>query len=256
MFPSERFGAHRIFSLSLLGLVLAGASCGGGGNKADAGPPSGTDGAIDRGGTGGIGGGGGADVGPIGSTPAAQCTGLVSIVCSRLVACDPAVTPMQQANCNKVLNTQIGCDRATSEAFPACIADTQALSCASLFTETGLDLPGSCTAPLNIPLSTAQTKCIDLVAADCTRAFQCGGVAAPTPAQLNACIEDTIFADDGVPCLVATGVGPKYDGCLAELKAAPCAPAPVDGGAPDAGTGNPDAANPVPSCSEAVVFLQ
>lgn len=247
MFPSKHLGApsHRILTLPLLGLLLASASCGGGSSAKPDGSTPGNDTAAmgDRGG----GGSSGGDVGPIGSTPPEQCKGLVAVICSRLLACDATATPQDQTDCSALLNVEFGCDRATSADFPTCLADTRALSCASLFTANGVQLPASCNTPLDIPLSDAQTKCIGLVKAICDRSNTCQGGTA-TAQQLADCSDQLIFGMNGIPCPRVTAVGAKYDMCLAEIKMIMCV-APTDGGAPDAGMAMPDGGpSMIPSC--------
>jgi hypothetical protein len=161
----------------------------------------------------------------------------------RLKSCNVLQMPASfvEANCEKGENVEFGCDRATSTAFPDCVSDVQTVSCASLFPASGLTLPASCDDPLNtIPLSTAQSKCADLAAADCARFFQCIGVT-PTAADMQTCQIDD-YGQAG--CGFATDVGPTYDQCLMDLGTAPC---PTDAGTPDGG---------VPSCDMALVFVQ
>ncbi|HET6280916.1 MAG TPA: hypothetical protein VFH73_08120 [Polyangia bacterium] len=255
MFPSKRFGApsHRILSLPLIGLLLAGASCGGGSSAKPDGSTPGNDTAAmgDRGGGGGSSGG---DVGPIGNTPVEQCKGLVAVICSRFGECQMK-TPADVADCNVVLNVQFGCDRATSAEFPTCLTDTRALSCASLFTANGIQTPASCDTPLNIPLSDAQTKCVALVNALCQRSNECQGGTA-TPQQLADCADQLIFGAMGIPCPIVVSVSAKYDMCLAEIKVAMCTVRP-DGGAADASmpadAGDAAMMSSIPSCTGVIM---
>ena len=257
MSPSLRLGASSLYilSLPLIGFLLASPSCGSSSSaKPDGSPPAGSDGGVDKGGVvSDVGPGGGSDVGPIGNTPPEQCRGLVAIICARLGECKMA-TAAEQADCNVVLNVQLGCDRATSTAFPACLTDTRALSCASLFTANGITTPASCDAPLMIPLSDAQTKCVNLVKALCQRSNECQGGTA-TQADLDACVQEAIFGMDGIPCPIVVSVGPKYDMCLAEIKVAMCRN--PDGGAADAGMpppmGDGGMMTSLPSCTGVIM---
>jgi hypothetical protein len=203
----------------------------------------GSSGAAGAAGAGGSTGGGGAGAG----TPVALCKQVVATVCMRLKSCPGALpdpTTFVQADCERVENVEFGCDRATSIAFQQCLIDVTTVSCAALFSPTtGLELPPSCAAPLNsIPLSMAQQKCADLAGADCMRLAQCLGIT-PTAAQLQQCQIDD-YANAG--CGLAVDVGPTFAQCLKDLGTAPC---PADGGAPDAG-------GVVPSCDNAIVFVQ
>jgi hypothetical protein len=170
---------------------------------------------------------------------------MVATICGRLKSCpgvlqDP--TTFVDADCERTEDVEFGCDRATSNAFPTCISDITAISCAALFGANGLSLPASCNEPLNtIPLSTAQSKCAELAAADCMRLAQCLGIT-PTADQLQQCqIQD--YENSG--CGFAIDVGPSYAQCLTDLGTAPC---PSDGGVPDGG-------GTVPSCANALVFI-
>ena len=251
MSPSDLSRAlpHRILNISLVGLLLAGASCGGGGSKADSGPPAGDGGGVDRNLT--DRGPGGGDT-SVGGTPAMQCLALTAVICDRLAECEMA-TPADVASCNKLLAVQFGCDRATAD-FGACINDTKALTCAQLFTANGIAPPMSCDTPLNIPLSDAQMKCVTLVNTICQRSNECQGGTA-TPAQLAMCAEELIFGMDGIPCPIVVGVGPKFDMCIAEIKMLMCRN--PDAGVPDAGAA--DAAPPpsmTPSCNMVLLTPQ
>jgi hypothetical protein len=236
------FQAIRSFrSAAVLATVLSCAACGGGSSSPSGG--GGTTGTGTGGGTAGKAGTGGA--GAISGTPVQLCGKLVQTICMRLKSCNVLQNPAAfvEADCERVENVEFGCDRATSTAFPDCLADVQAVSCAGLFSATaGLQLPPSCDDPVNtIPLSTAQQKCADLAGADCARLAQCLGIT-PTADQLQQCQIDD-YANAG--CGLATDVGPTYAQCLNDLGTAPC---PSDAGtSPDAG---------VPSCDNAIVFVQ
>jgi hypothetical protein len=250
---------RRFRSAAVLSVVLACAACGGGssgtgkagstgsmGNAGSTGSAGSTGGAGIAGTAGKTGtagsttGAGGAPTG----TPVALCKQLISTICMRLQSCNALADPTKfvEADCERFENVEFGCDRATSTAFPDCVNDARLVSCASLFTSSGLNLPGSCGDPVNtIPLSTAQSKCADLAAADCTRLFQCANVS-PTADDLQNC---QIIDYGNAGCGFATDVGATYNQCLMDLGTAPC---PVDGGTqPDGG---------LPSCDNAIVFVQ
>jgi hypothetical protein len=248
---------RRFRSAAVLAVVLACAACGGGSSgtgKAGSTGSTGNAGSTGAGGsTGGSGvagtagqtgsTGAGGTVAPSG-TPVALCKQLISTICMRLKSCNALSNPSTfvEADCERFENVEFGCDRATSTAFPNCVSDAQLVSCASLFTANGLSLPGSCSDPVNtIPLSTAQSKCADLAAADCTRLFQCANVT-PTADDLQNC---QIVDYGNAGCGFAVDVGASYNQCLMDLGTAPC---PVDGGTqPDGG---------LPSCDNAIVFIQ
>ena len=229
---------------AVLAVVLASSACGGGSSSSGAGGSGVTGSAGNKGGAAGNAGSAGAGGVPTG-TPVALCNQVISTICMRLKSCNALQDPTKfvEADCERAENVEFGCDRATSTAFPDCVSDVQTVSCASLFTANGLALPGACDAPLNmIPLSAAQQKCADLAQADCTRFFQCSNET-PTADVLQTCQIDD-YGNAG--CGFATDVGPSYQQCLTELAAVPCLP---DGGGPD-----PDAG--VPSCMNALVFVQ
>jgi hypothetical protein len=211
-------GFRRISALhcaSLIGVFLAGASCGGGAAQ----PDSGSTGSAGTGGAGTSGGG---------TTPVAQCNQLVSTLCTRLNTCNMLDGSAQdQSDCNTLENVEFGCDRATSANFPTCLSDVKLLSCAALFPPmVGLVAPASCDEPLNtIPLSTAQMKCADLAAVICDKIAMCDGIM-PTQADLLQCQQD-VYSQIG--CGFAVDVGPMYAQCLQDFPNSSCATA--DGGA-------------------------
>jgi hypothetical protein len=66
--------------------------------------------------------------------------------------------------------------------------------------------------------------------------------------------EDDFTTDllDGLPCLLATAVGPGYAQCLAAIPNAPCVSASGDAGAEAGGGGSGMSA--IPACATALVF--
>lgn len=255
----RRIGALGVASLVFV--VVAGASCGGGGAGPDGGFPgtagtkassagtagttgsqgtagvTGTAGATGTAGTRASTGAAGTTVAPAGS-PVALCRELVTTLCTRLNQCEGLDASAQDtADCVTLENVEFGCDLATSAGFPTCLNDVKVLSCAALFTAQGLAAPASCDEPLNtIPLSVAQMKCAALGHTICQKFFMCDGVT-PTAADLAACDQEAFFE---IQCNYAVDVGPTYDQCLTDFPKSTCPP-PPDAGT-DAGGGA------VPSC--------
>lgn len=198
-------------AMSFIAMVLSVASCGGGSGGAT--------------GTAGTGGG----------TPGADCNEVIKTACNRTsVECangaDAGVNA--EADCNKVLQVVIGCERATSS-FADCLKDTKAISCSSL----SAGLPPSCDEPRSkVPLSPAQMKCNELGLAACSWDARCAGVT-PQPDALLACQQDFFFDLD---CIFAESVNEQ---CTADLPTASC-------GAADAGT-----APLPPSCNGAITYI-
>jgi hypothetical protein len=221
-----------LWRVTVCGLLLASA-CGGGSAVPDSG---GT-------GTGGTTGAGGATAT---GTPVQMCNQLVTLLCKRDVSCNGGdASAGAQTDCETATNVLFGCDRATSTNFNDCMNDAKNLSCTGLFTSNGLSTPASCDAPLNIPLSDAQMKCVALVRALCTRGLQCDTPGTTPVAQDILDCESSIFVDPaGIPCPYATGVSATYAQCVTDLQAAPC-PA-VDGGTDAGGSG------PIPSCQAVI----
>jgi hypothetical protein len=191
----------------MLAMVLAGASCGGGGSAQN-------DGSANT----------------VPGTPVAQCKEVVSTVCKRDRSCGnaPDASADDEAACNAGLDVAFGCDRATT-GFGDCLTDVKTVSCASL----AQSLPGSCLDPINaIPLSTAQQKCDDLGGVVCQWLAACQRVT-PTPNQLATC-QAAFFSD--FDCLFAIDVSAGYNQCLTDVPNTACA-AGADGGVtgPDGG---------------------
>jgi hypothetical protein len=168
--------------------------------------------------------------------PVAACRQLTATLCARDAQCaGQTATPAALALCDQRGQVVLGCDRATSSLFPACLQDTAALGCTALFTPDGLILPPSCDAPLNIPLSTAQNQCLALVDAFCRRAVGCDN---GTDADVTNCIQFELDRD--LPCQLAIDVTPNYSVCLTQIQTVAC-PQLLAGGA-------------LPACSDAVVL--
>jgi hypothetical protein len=187
---------------------------------------------------------GAAGVGGSAGVPASASTAvdLCKQVVARLCHCP---TSSDEATCNRTEVVEFGCDRATSDQFPSCLADVTAASCDALFSQfAGLTLPASCDDPINtIPLSTAQMECATLAAADCTRRAQCEGVST-APDALQPCESEDYGTAN---CSFAIDVGASYGQCLADLAIVACLPN-------NAGE-DPTAIGP-PSCANAIVLVQ
>jgi hypothetical protein len=223
----SRLQSRPLGTLAAAGLALAllGAACGGGSK--------------------GSGGGGGmCTVGTFDDTPVGQCKKFVNTFCCRAITCDPpdggTVT-----DCTSLYEVAIGCDRATSTAFPTCISDTSSLSCSGLGLNpggSGFRPPASCDDPLNIPLSDAQHKCGVLGEVLCDPVDVCANNP-PTDQAFVDCVNQAYF---DIQCEFATGVSGTYNMCLDDL----CAQAgnAADGGTvPDGGLALP------PTCQNVIV---
>jgi hypothetical protein len=202
-------------------------------------------GSAGAGGAGGSSGAGGAAAG----APVALCRQVIATICTRLAACPNTLQnpPPDEATCERMEDVEFGCDRATSNAFAACLGDVTTVSCAALFPLfTRFQLPMSCDDPLNsIPLSTAQLKCADLAAADCARRAQCEGIT-PVPDALQACeSEDYMNAN----CGFAVDVGATYAQCRTDLGSVPCSTSSTS-------IGEVLTSGGLPSCANAIVFVQ
>jgi hypothetical protein len=169
---------------------------------------------------------------------------VIATICTRCLQDTPSPN---EATCEKTEDVEFGCDRATSNAFPACLSDVTNSSCATLFPPFGgFQLPASCNDPLNtIPLSTAQLKCADLATADCTRRAQCEGIAA-VPDALQPCESEDY---DNANCGFAVDVGNTYASCLTDLGSVPCSTSPIS-------VGEAIMSGGLPSCANAIVFVQ
>jgi hypothetical protein len=228
---TTRFRPVSVLGLSGLALALLGAACGGGDSKSDAG------------GTGGPGGPGACTIGTYDSTPVGQCKKFVNVFCCRAQTCDPpdgGTDGGTLASCQSAVEVAVGCDRATSTAFPLCITDTQAVSCSGLGLNpggAGFQPPASCNDPINsIPLSDAQNKCGVLGQVICDPIDVCANPNNPPSDQsFMDCVNQAY--NDVLQCAFATGVSATYNTCLDDI----CAQAATDadGGAPDAGPSVP-----------------
>ena len=77
-----------------------------------------------------------------------------------MIKCDPPDGGFP--DCTTLYNVAVGCDRATSTAFPQCTTDVKSNSCSSLGLDpagAGFKSPASCDTPLMIDPSDAQNKC-------------------------------------------------------------------------------------------------
>lgn len=211
---------------------------GGGGAGGSAGPGAASGGASVAGAIGGVGGmgmaaaaAGGADAtgglggGGLGGVSAQvggveQCRQLTEAVCPSANQC---FGQTDAASCEMELSVELGCDRASGVDFSACASDARALSCGSLFPSGGLILPPACLPPINeIALSDAQSKCYDLVDRLCLNQTRCS-TRVWTNADIQNCEDDVTTAmDGGIPCLLATAVGPSYPDCLAAVSTLGC----------------------------------
>lgn len=218
---SIRMQASTSTGAVIVGWALALAACGGGSSKSYPDAGNGPPGTGGTGGAGPVGGTGGAVVAT--GTPTQQCNQLAMVICTRAAQC-PGLMPPPVAVCQNEFSVQFSCDLATAGDFTSCVADTNLLSCASLF-NGGVSLPGACDDPIgNIPLSDAQKKCYGLVDAICGRDFQCQGVT-PNASDLQNC-----EASAPIDCLLATGVGASYAACLAGVPTWACDTSSADGG--------------------------
>jgi hypothetical protein len=140
----------------------------------------------------------------------------------------------------------------------SCLHDTQvaATTCGGLFPDGNLILPNACLPPIQATtLSDAQSKCYDLVDLLCTRSITCSG-APVTSLDVQNCEDDvttnwdaTTNLFDGIPCLLASSVGPGYAACAAAIPAAACVSAGAGGAG---GSGSP--MTTVPACANAIIF--
>ncbi len=161
-------------------------------------------------------------------------------------------------NCVKELALELGCGQSSPLDFGACLQDTQAaaLTCGGLFPDGNLTLPSACFPPIQAtPLSEAQSKCYDLVDLLCTRSLTCSGTPV-TSAGVQSCEDDVTTSWDpttglfgGIPCLLASSVGPGYAQCAAAIPTAACVNPGAGGGG---GSGSP--MTTAPACATAIVF--
>ncbi len=180
-----------------------------------------------------------------------QCNLFTSTVCTRGAQC---ITGADEANCESQLNLEFDCNLTTGEDFSPCLQDVQSSTCDTLLPDGGLTMPQSCLPPITAtPLSDAQSQCYALVDALCAQSIQCLG-GAPSSGDVQNCEDDfTTDLQDGLPCLLATAVGPGYAQCLAAIPNAPCVSASGDAGAEAGGGGSGMSA--IPACATALVFL-
>jgi hypothetical protein len=182
-----------------------------------------------------------------------ECNQLTTTLCTRAMQC---VAAANEPVCESQLRLEFGCARAPDVDFAPCNQDAQTMLCADLFPGFGLTAPTSCLAPITaIPLSDAQTKCYALVDQLCVRALRCAGKT-PTNSAIQSCEDDvTTNLPNGIPCLLASAVGPEYAQCIAAIPALACGSGGAGGGgggAAGAGGGLP--ATTIPSCAKAIAF--
>ncbi len=221
---------------------IAGGSAPGGGNVSG---PGGAGGNV-----GGVGGG-------IDNASMQQCEQLTTDLCTSAAGC---IIYSLAGNCETQLKLEFGCGRPSPIDFVSCRHDTQAAAttCGGLFPDGNLILPSACFPPIQATaLSDAQTKCYELVDMLCTRSITCSG-ATVTSIDLQNCEDDvttdwdaTTTSFDGIPCLLASSVGPGYAQCAAAIPTTAC----VNPGAGGAGGGGSPMTT-VPSCANAIVFAQ
>jgi hypothetical protein len=183
-----------------------------------------------------------------------QCEQLTTILCTSTATC---VLNSPAANCVQ-LKLEFGCGQPSPIDFAACLHDTQAAAttCGGLFPDGYLMLPSACFPPIQATaLSDAQSKCYDLVDSLCTRSIACSG-APVTSVDVQNCEDDVTTSWDptthlfgGIPCLLASSVGPGYAECAAAIPTAAC----VSAGAGGAG-GSGSSMTAVPACANAIVF--
>ncbi|HEX4405086.1 MAG TPA: hypothetical protein VH560_09680 [Polyangia bacterium] len=260
---SPRF-RHVVVSSSLaltFAYVLAGGACGGGGSGGSAGHAGGTAGALGTAGAqataGAQGTAGAGTAGTLGTagaqatagaqgtagaaaanTPEGQCDQFVTTFCKRLNECEPS-DGGTDSSCEALFQVGFRCAGATSTAFPTCISDVAGLSCAGLFDPTnGFQAPASCTTPLDIPITDAQNKCLDLVDVLCDPTEICNNVTPTDVTDFESC-EDEGVQDLG--CLFVTGESTTYPTCIRDL----CSTSADAGTDPDAGVTTPLSCNNV-----------
>jgi hypothetical protein len=241
-------------------LIFAGGACGGGsggsGTAGHAGGASGTVGSAGATGTAGALGTAGAgttDAGTAGatgaagaaaSTPVGQCNQFVSTFCTRLNSCAPSDGGPDTAACNTLFQVAFNCSSATatnSSNIGVCISDVGGESCASLFDSTtgAFNEPESCTMALGqIPISDAQSKCIDLVDVLCDPVDICNNVTPADATDFQSCEADGV---QQLGCLFVTGEATTYPTCINDL----CNTAADAGADPDGGVAVPASCNNV-----------
>jgi hypothetical protein len=172
------------------------------------------------------------------------CNQLTTTLCTTGVQC---LTGTNEPGCESQLRLELDCDLATGIDFSTCNRDAQAGTCSGLYPQGGLTVPDTCLAPItSTPLSNAQTKCYEFVDALCSHTLKCAGITASTT-DVQACEDDvTTSLQDGLPCLLATAVGPDYASCTAAIATLPCVTPGADGGGMTMPT--------VPSCTNALTF--
>jgi hypothetical protein len=202
------------------------------------------------GGSGGVGG----DTAALGGK---ACEQLTTSLCTSAATCVPSA---RSGSCAKQLVLELGCGQSSPMSdFGACLQDTQAaaMTCGGLFPDGNLTLPSACFPPVQATaLSEAQSKCYDLVDLLCTRSLTCSG-APVTSIDLQSCEDDVTTTWDlttglftGIPCLLASSVGPGYAKCAAAIPTAAC----VNPGA-GGGGGNGPPISTVPACAGAILFV-
>jgi hypothetical protein len=184
-----------------------------------------------------------------------QCVQLATSACMDTAGC---IRTNPATNCVKELELELGCGQSSPLDFGACLQDTQAaaLTCGGLFPDGSLTLPSACFPPIQAtPLSEAQSKCYDLVDLLCTRSLTCSGTPV-TSAGVQSCEDDVTTSWDpttglfaGIPCLLASSVGPGYAQCAAAIPNAAC----VNPGA-GGGGGSGSSMTTAPACATAIVF--
>ncbi|MGA7122653.1 MAG: hypothetical protein WBY94_21315 [Polyangiaceae bacterium] len=171
--------------------------------------------------------------GPAAPLAVQKCNLVTSTACTQTAQCFPGAS---EANCESQLELEFDCSLAAGD-FSSCMQDVQSAGCDSLLPDAGLTMPQSCLPPITTtPISDAQSKCYALVDALCTQSIQCMEFGGNMPLLVQNCEDDvTTDIEDGLPCLLATAVGPGYAPCLAAIPNLPCA---VTGDAAGGGPGS------------------
>ncbi len=194
----------------------------------------------------------GEDDGPTASA-SSTCQQVASTLCSREPQC---VSGIQASDCEGQLSLEFDCDlAATASSFSACLGDSESAVCDALYPNGGLTPPPTCLAPItSTPLSDPQTKCYALVDALCSQTIQCLGLVA-TCGQIQDCEDDfTTDLEGGLPCLLASSVGPGYDACLGAIPMLACPDAGGDAAAAPEEGGSITSAATLPACANALGF--
>jgi hypothetical protein len=183
------------------------------------------------------------------------CDQLTTTLCTSGVQC---VAGTNEVACESQLRLEFGCAQAIGGIdFSTCNRDAQLSNCPSAVSAGGIQAPDSCLTPINeISLTDAQSKCYVFVDLLCAHSLQCGYRTA-IATDVQSCEDDvTTNLVDGIPCLLATAVGPGYYPCIAAIPTLPCADSGA-GGAGGAGIGGASSGMSmiaIPSCAAALTF--